>query len=129
MDQTTLASEIKRVQDILSAAKPGSEDYAHYLQDLENLEKLRETSQESDFNLEKQERELKLAEKKQRMDAALKEDEIKEKRKDSKRGVAKVIIAGSLAIGQLIIAGLFDERKVIARQLLSYVRKTPDSKL
>lgn len=129
MDKETLEAEIKRVQDIIAAAKPGSDDYAHYLEDLKNLETLRESSMKAEMEIKKTEKELKLAENKQAMDNIIRQDEIREKSKDSKRGVGKVILAGVLAIGQVALVACFEDIKPLFGKAWSYVRKTPDTKL
>lgn len=118
-----LNEEKERLLRELAGADPATEEYTKLESQLDALQKVYKTEQELDLNTERQERELNLAEAKAKADLRLKEEEALVKKRDSRRGVLKVILGGLFGVGQIVLLANYEEVKPLFGKAWNYIMK------
>ena len=118
-----LIEEKERLLRELADADPATEEYTKLENQLDALQKIFKTEQELDLNTERQERELNLAEAKSKAELRLKEEEALVKKRDSRRGVLKVILGGLFGVGQIVLLANYEEVKPLFGKAWNYIMK------
>lgn len=118
-----LIEEKERLLRELADADPATEEYTKLENQLDALQKVYKTEQELDLNTERQERELNLAESKAKAELRLKEEEATVRKKESRRGVMKVILGGLFGVGQIVLLANYEEVKPLFGKAWNYIMK------
>lgn len=106
-----LENRMNEILDRLEAMKPGSDDYAKVLEDLQNVHKMLET----EYDMASKERKLELEEMKAKMELQMKELECDQKNKESKRITFGKIIGTFAAVLFGVGVAYCEESKIIPK--------------
>ena len=118
-----LNEEKERLLRELADADPATEEYTKLEAQLDALQKVFKTEQELDLSTKRQERELNLAESKAKAELRLKEEEATVRKKESRRGVMKVILGGIFSVGQIVLLANYEEVKPLFGKAWNYIMK------
>lgn len=118
-----LTEEKERLLREMSDADPGTKEYSDLEAQLDSLQKVYKTEQELALNAERQDRELNLAESKAKADMRIREEEALVKKRDSRRGVAKVLLTGLFGVGQIVLLANYEEIKPLFGKAWNYIMK------
>ena len=118
-----LNEEKERLLRELADADPGTKEYSDLETQLDALQKVYKTEQELDLATEKQNRELNLAESRAKAEVRLKEEDALVRKRDSRRGVLKVILGGLFGVGQIVLLANYEEVKPLFGKAWNYVMK------
>ena len=118
-----LIEEKERLLRELADADPATEEYTKLENQLDALQKVYKTEQELDLNTVRQERELNLAEAKAKAELRLKEEEALVKKRDSRRGVLKVLLGGLFGVGQIVLLANYEEVKPLFGKAWNFISK------
>lgn len=119
----TIDKEREALIDALQDEMPDTEKYRQLTTQLEALTRIRKLEVETETSREKMEREANLAESKAKAELRLREEESETKKKDSRRGIGKVVIAGVFGLVQIILINHYEEVKPFVGKAFNFVTK------
>ena len=107
----TIEEEKEALINALKDMAVEDESYRQTTAQIEALTRIQKLEVEADVTNRKMEREANLAESKAKAELRIREDEAAVKKKDSRRGVLKVILAGLFGVGQIVLVNHYEELK------------------
>lgn len=119
----TVEKEREALIDALQDEMPDTEKYRQIMTQLDALTRIRKMEVEMETSQEKTERETNLAESKAKAELRIREEEVETKKKDSRRGVWKVIAAGLFGLGQIVLINHYEELKPFVGKAFQFVTK------
>lgn len=109
---TMLNAEMESILQKMQETEPGTEAYSELEKQLGELQKILHSREE-----------MALAAGKQNIELSLKEEDLNLRKKESRRGIFKVLLAGGLAIGQVIVLANLEELKPLVGRAWGFVTK------
>ena len=122
-EKNTIEEEKQNILDAMAGLRAETEDYQKMLSAVETLTRIQKIETEAEVTREKMEREANLAESKAKAELQIRETEADVKRKESRRGIVKVLIAGLFGIGQIVLVSQFEETKALFGKAWNFVSK------
>ena len=119
----TIEEERKALIGTLEDMLPSDEDYRKTVEQIEALTKIQKMEVETDLASKKMEREANLAESKAKAELRIKEEEMITKRKESRRGVLKIVLAGLFGLGQIVLISEYENVKPLFGKAWNFVSK------
>lgn len=107
----SIAEERQTLINELENIAADTEEYRQITGQLEALTRIQKLEIEADVTNRKMEREANFAESKAKAELRIREEEAATKKKDSRRGVWKVILAGLFGVGQIVLVNHYEELK------------------
>jgi len=122
-EKNTIEEEKQNILDAMAGLRAETEEYQKMLSAVETLTRIQKIETEAEVTREKMEREANLAESKAKAELQIRETEADVKRKESRRGIVKVLIAGLFGIGQIVLVSQFEETKALFGKAWNFVSK------
>lgn len=122
-EKHTISMEKDDLIQELSRTTIDDPNYKKLTDALDALTKVQQIETEMKNQTMKAEREANLAESKAKAELRIREAEIEVKKKDSRRGVFKVLVAGLFGIGQIVLISNYDEIKPLVGKAWNFVTK------
>lgn len=119
----TIDEERQGLIELLQETMPDTEKYRQITAQLEALTRIRKLEVETETSREKMEREANLAESKAKAELRIREEEAETKKKDSRRGIWKVVVAGLFGLGQIVLINHYEELKPFVGKAFQFVTK------
>lgn len=119
----TIDEERQGLIELLQDTLPDTEKYRQITAQLEALTRIRKLEVETETSREKMEREANLAESKAKAELRIREEESAIKKKDSRRGIWKVVVAGLFGLGQIVLINHYEELKPFVGKAFQFVTK------
>ena len=107
----TIDEERQELIDALEDMQVDTEEYRQVTSQLETLTRIKKLEVETSIAQEKMEREANLAESKAKAELHLKEEEVLIKKKESRRGIWKTLIAVAAGIAQIVVINHYEDIK------------------
>ena len=122
-ERNTIEEEKQSILDSMSGLTVDTEEYQKMLSAVEALTRIQKIEMEAKVTREKMEREANLAESKAKAELQIREAEAEVKKKESRRGIVKVLIAGLFGIWQIVLVSQFEETKALFGKAWNFVSK------
>lgn len=122
-EKHTISMEKDDLIQELSRTTIDDPNYKKLTDALDALTKVQQIETEMKNQTMKAEREANLAESKVKAELRIREEEIEVKKKDSRRNVWKVFVAGLFGIGQIVLISNYDEIKPLVGKAWNFVTK------
>lgn len=122
-EKHTISMEKDDLIQELSRTTIDDPNYKKLTDALDALTKVQQIETEMKNQTMKAEREANLAESKVKAELRIREEEVEVKKKDSRRGVFKVLVAGLFGIGQIVLISNYDEIKPLVGKAWNFVTK------
>lgn len=122
-EKHTISMEKGEILQELSRTTIDDPNYKKLTDALDALTKVQQMETEMQSHAMKAEREANLAESKAKAELRIREEEIEVKKKDSRRSVWKVFVAGLFGIGQIVLISNYDEIKPLVGKAWNFVTK------
>ena len=119
----TIEDERKALIETLEDMMPRDEEYSKIVEQLDALTKIQKMEVETDLASKRMEREANLAESKAKAELRIKEKEMVTKKKESRRGVLKIILAGIFGLGQIVLISEYENVKPLVGKAWNFVTK------
>lgn len=122
-EKHTISMEKDDLIQELSRTTIDDPNYKKLTDALDALTKVQQIETEMKNQTMKAERDANLAESKAKAELRIREEEIEVKKKDSRRGIWKVFVAGLFGIGQIVLISNYDEIKPLVGKAWNFVTK------
>ena len=119
----TIEEERKTLIGTLEDMLPSTEEYRKTVEQIEALTKIQKMEVETDLASKKMEREANLAESKAKAELRIKEEEMVTKKKESRRGVLKIVLAGLFGLAQVALISNYEDMKPLFGKAWNFVSK------